>query len=213
MSFYLNLPLAAHRNCKYVMRDETVCGAAFVAMSAQQEVCSIHSDAQRMKTTKEKKQAMKNQMPGKPEAPDSANALTNKILIEVPRHFPDGCILWRCNVGGAYPLRTIQVAMGMMMQRRWEEALRFLQTTRVVTYGRAGLPDIDGMVTIHGLGVRVGIEVKAGKDKQNQDQFTAERVYAKHGCIYIVARSVEQATDGLKRQVELLKQQVELGKK
>lgn len=132
----------------------------------------------------------------------NANALTASILIEIPKQFPEARV-WRQNVGGAYPIHTVKTAISMMIGGRFAEALRFLQTSRVVMFGVSGLPDIDGVIRIGEMGVRFGVEVKTGRDKQNEAQFSCERMYSKHGAIYILGTSVEQVVAELRKQVEL----------
>lgn len=97
--------------------------------------------------------------------------LTNAIILAVQQAYPNAR-LWRMNNGafrapsGAY-VRVVPKTISP--------------------------PDIDGWISIRGVAVRLGIEVKRGRDtikpgqKVYRDQLTAA------GGIYIVARSVDQA--------------------
>jgi hypothetical protein len=77
-----------------------------------------------------------------------------------------GIRLWRTNVGRA------------KMGPRW------------VQFNPPGLPDINGILTIRGLGVAIGIEVKAEKGHQSEDQVAFQKTFNSLGALYIVARSV-----------------------
>jgi hypothetical protein len=117
-----------------------------------------------------------------------AGDLTNRIMIAVQREFPCARV-WRCSVGGAYPPPAIRAAIGLLNRGDAAGALQALVRARLLMYGGiSGLPDIDGI--FHG-GIRLGIEVKVGRDKQSEDQKTCQRIYDAAGAIYIVARDVE----------------------
>jgi hypothetical protein len=78
-----------------------------------------------------------------------------------------GIRLWRTNVGRA------------KMGPRW------------VQFNPPGLPDINGILTVKGLGVAIGIEVKTEKGHQSEDQVAFQSTFNSLGALYVVARSVE----------------------
>ncbi len=61
---------------------------------------------------------------------------------------------------------------------------------RGVQFNPPGLPDICGIITVHGYGVAIGIEVKSATGKQSDEQKAFQRCYEKMGALYILARSV-----------------------
>lgn len=109
-----------------------------------------------------------------------ATNLQNLIILAVQEAYP-GSRLWRNNVGLAYPVTSFKRAKG-------NPALM-----RPVTYGVVGSGDVAGWLYLDGRAVVLHIEVKVGKDKQSEEQRIFMEVLRKHGGIYIVARSVDQA--------------------
>lgn len=128
----------------------------------------------------------------------NANDITNRILVEIPKRFP--ARVWRRNVGGGYPISAVKSAMSLMRGGRTQEAIELLIRTRPVMFGLSGEPDIDGLVGPDGR--RIGIEIKAGRDKQRPDQQVCQRVWESHGAVYLIARDVEQALADLGRALE-----------
>lgn len=186
------------RRCVWVMASGATCGSWFDPSNPSQEVCPVHSMARARAVAQERR------MLNKPESADSANNITNDILVALNKEFPDQCKVWRRNTGGGYPVKTVQVALSMLRRGSAQECERFLATARPITFGMPGEGDIDGILSIHGAGVRINIEVKAGKDKQRESQAVCEEVFRKLGAIYILARSVEDAVDGVRRALHLV---------
>lgn len=71
-----------------------------------------------------------------------------------------------------------------------------LDSYRVVRYGLVGSADITGIIGPNGT--RLEIEVKTGKGKQTLNQKNFEQMIKKLGGVYIVARSVLDATEGIR---------------
>jgi hypothetical protein len=120
----------------------------------------------------------------------TSNDLTNALLVTLPDHFPGR--FWRSNVGMAYGYDAVQQAIRLLRAKQSGSALQVLVQSRPITFGGLpGLPDIDGIIGIRGIGCRVGVEVKAGKDRQRDTQKTCQEVYERYGAIYVLARDVE----------------------
>lgn len=98
----------------------------------------------------------------------TANSITHDLLLEIPRRFPARC--WRQNTGAAKDKRG-----------------------QVIRFGRPGISDILGVVTVRGVGAMLAVEVKAGRDTLTPAQESFGRMVAKHGGVWVVARSVRQA--------------------
>ncbi len=109
----------------------------------------------------------------------TANEITARLLVEIPKRFP-GARAWRSNVLAA---RT--------------------RDNRVVRAGLPGQADITGIVAVRMLaqerpvGVRLEIEVKAGRDRLSEQQESFRRMIAERGGIHIVAHDVEVALEKL----------------
>lgn len=129
-----------------------------------------------------------------------SNTLTATLLIRLPEEFP--CRVWRRNCGVFYGAAAVQKAKTLMSAGRFNLALSELQRARPVVSGPAGEPDIDGVVRIGAAGVRLGIEVKVGRDKQRDSQTVCQHVYEAHGAIYLIARDVEQCIADLRAEIE-----------
>jgi hypothetical protein len=142
----------------------------------------------------------------------TSNELTARLLLDLPKRFPMRAI--RRNVGMGYPIGPIGDAKRALfaldkriqndksvpsyVKSTVKNALGMLHT-RPVRFGMKGEPDIEGILGPNGR--VVGIEVKAGKDRQRKEQQIAEIVIRKHGGIYIVAREVEAALEELAEEV------------
>ncbi len=137
-------------------------------------------------------------------ASPSANAITAALLIEIPKRFPNARV-WRRNVGVGVGMDTVKKAIGLLLSGAITAAIALLRS-RPIKFGLQGEPDLDGIIPIErdGLlwGIRLGIEVKAGRDtiREQQERFGAMLVRA--GAIYVLARSVEQAMQDIATQVK-----------
>lgn len=105
-------------------------------------------------------------------------ALRNDILVALTEAYHPRGLFWPVNVGLAVTRRGA-----------------------VVRYGLNGQADIACCVDGH----HIEIEVKTGKAVQNEDQENWQTAIAKAGGIYIVARSVEDALNGVRRAVGVVK--------
>ena len=97
------------------------------------------------------------------------NAITNGLLDEIPKQFPNMRV-WRSN-------RIKALAIGRGGKKRMIDA------------GIDGQADISGIAGPNGR--RVEIEVKAGDDELSEDQEKFRKMILAHGGIYVEARSVE----------------------
>ena len=88
--------------------------------------------------------------------------------------------LWRANVGVAVPVSQL--------------CCECRQSCRPVRYGVVGQADLSGIRR----GQRIEIEVKNehGRTSEAQDRFG--RMIRTHGGLYVVARSVEEAINGIR---------------
>lgn len=104
----------------------------------------------------------------------TANQITNKLLIELPKQFR--CRVWRHNVGA-----------------------HMTEGGRFVRFGLPGQPDIMGIIE---PGLFLGIEVKAGADRCSDDQVRFQLMIEKYGGIYTVARDVDETIQDVHRLLE-----------
>jgi hypothetical protein len=108
--------------------------------------------------------------------PPTANKLTADLLIAIPQRFPH-LRVWRNN------------RLNAMVTGREGKMRR-------VNAGVDGQGDISGVagVSIGTVlaGVRIEIEVKAGRDKQSDKQKAFEHLMRSHGAVYLICRDVEQ---------------------
>lgn len=100
------------------------------------------------------------------------NNVTAALLIGIPERLRDVRV-WRNN-------RFVGLAIGKDGRER------------LVSAGVNGQADISGIVGP--WGIRLEVEVKVGKDKQNEDQKNFQAMIERLGGIYVVARN---ATEGL----------------
>ena len=98
----------------------------------------------------------------------SANDITRLLLLELPRRYP--CRCWRRN--------SFAAKIGN----------RFIRSSQL-----PGEADITGILNINGVGIRLEVEVKCGRDSLRPAQIVFGRMIESCGGIYIVARDVESA--------------------
>ena len=120
----------------------------------------------------------------------TANDLTKQLIRAIEDRFP-GSRAWRSNVGAAVPMAIVRQAIAALHTASAPAAARILGSARVIKFGIPGLPDIDGFipVTINGrtIGVRLGVEVKVGRDRVSREQDICRAVYTAGGCLYVLA--------------------------
>jgi len=107
-----------------------------------------------------------------------ANEMTAALLVEIPKRYP-GVRIWRNN-------RIDAMALGAGGRLR-----------RV----KAG---VDGQADLSGIGpggVRIEIEVKAGRDKMSKSQIAFQAMILNHGGIYIEARDVDECMAALREEI------------
>lgn len=121
--------------------------------------------------------------------PLTANDLTARLLIEIPKRF-SGARVWRRNVGKAIGMHDVHGAVKLLGAGQIKAAIQLLQR-RPIAFGVPGEPDLDGILPPSGT--RLGIEVKVGKDRLSDEQTAFGVMLRNAGGIWIVARSVEQA--------------------
>lgn len=111
----------------------------------------------------------------------TANQITADLLIEIPKRFD--ATVWRNNRIDAMAVgrggKTRRVSAGINGQGD----ITGIATINVVTPGGAALP----------AGLRVEIEVKAGKDRMRPSQMAFGFMVTSRGGMYIVAHDVDGA--------------------
>ena len=107
-----------------------------------------------------------------------SDRLTAEILLAVSKEFPY-VVLWRNN-----RIDAMAVGAGGTMRR--------------VKAGIDGQGDLTGIaLSRSGVGLRLEIEVKTGKDGLSKAQRRFRNMIVQHGGIYIVARNVEDTLAAL----------------
>lgn len=73
-------------------------------------------------------------------------------------------------------------------------------------YQRNGIPDILCMIRVGTLPpIFIGLEVKAGKNKQTESQIQFEKDYKQFGGLYFVVRNVEETKNALEISIKAIK--------
>ena len=101
--------------------------------------------------------------------PMTANQITAALLVEIPKMFPQVRV-WRSN-----RIDAMAVGRGGQLRR--------------VSAGIDGQGDLSGIAGPRG--VRVEVEVKAGKDRMRPSQISFKAMIVGAGGIYVVAHDVE----------------------
>lgn len=122
----------------------------------------------------------------------TTNAITKKILLEIPRAFP-GSRLWRANAGAGVPYGVIREAVRLLTQGRIAECIAYLTRQRTVTFGIPGQADTSGILAPGGR--RLEIEVKNIGDEMRPEQVTFREMVHRTGGIYVVAGGVDEAVE------------------
>ncbi|MDE2103410.1 MAG: VRR-NUC domain-containing protein [Patescibacteria group bacterium] len=100
----------------------------------------------------------------------TAKEITAGLLCAIPKHFP--ARVWRRNVGAA------------------------VAGDRFIRFSLPGEADITGIIE---PGIRLEIEVKAGKDRLTPEQVSFLAMVEKHGGIALVAHDVDTAIAELRK--------------
>lgn len=113
-----------------------------------------------------------------------ANQITAELLIRIPEQFPQ-IRVWRAN-----RIKALAVGRGGKL--------------RMVNAGIDGQADLTGIARLHLpdgtiVGVRIEVEIKAGKDRLSEDQKNFRNMILNNGGVYIEARSVEACLAELAR--------------
>ena len=119
----------------------------------------------------------------------SEKAIQNDILMDLSAL--DGGIFWRNNSGQAWQGQKLEKPTGSYV--KIEPGMVVLAQARPIRFGLEGSADIVGA-----YGCRpVAVEVKKDGGRQAQVQRYFERAWVKAGGIYVLARSVDEARDGV----------------
>jgi hypothetical protein len=117
----------------------------------------------------------------------TANQITAELLLRIPERLPSVRV-WRSN-----RIKAKAVGRGGRM--------------RMVNAGIDGQADITGIARVRygGLskmaGVRLELEVKAGRDAQSEVQKNFQKMIEDLGGIYLLARDVDRALEELNRRL------------
>ena len=118
----------------------------------------------------------------------SANEITARLLIEIPKQFRDS-VCWRNNTGAGVGWSIVKQAVRLLRKGNIEAAIRLL--LRPMSWGLIGSSDI---IMVAGPNGRfVGIEVKDPEtgDKQSPEQQAFEIRIIALGGVYLVAEDVQ----------------------
>lgn len=128
------------------------------------------------------------------------NPKANELTKEIIRYLSlNGYVVWRNNTVGIFDIK--QAAQKLFSCKRIssvKHAISILKTCYRKSHDRKGAPDIIGYQKKTGR--FIGVEVKAGKDKESihQEQFRKQAVHA--GAIHILARSLDDVIDNITNQ-------------
>jgi hypothetical protein len=106
----------------------------------------------------------------------TAREIIATLLIEIPRQLP-GARAWRRNVGAT------------------------VVADRFIRYGIPGESDVTGIFD----GIRLEIEVKAGKDKPSPEQLSFLNMIRNAGGIGLICRDVEETIAAIRAEWETRK--------
>ena len=120
----------------------------------------------------------------------SEHAILNDVLMKVSA-IP-GAFIYRQNTGTAWQGRPVDVPPGEYV--RVLPGMKILAEARPIDFGIEGGGDAVG----HRGGRAFQIETKALRGRQRERQIAFEREWVKHGGIYILARSADQAISAIR---------------
>ena len=116
--------------------------------------------------------------------------IQNDILMDLSAL--DGGIFWRNNTGQAWQGKRVDLAPGAYV--RIEPGMVVLKQARPIRFGLEGSSDIIGAYSRRAVAVEVKRE-KGGRMESSQPHF--RDAWVKAGGLYVLARSVEEARDGV----------------
>lgn len=119
----------------------------------------------------------------------SEKAILNDVLVAVSA-LPDAMV-WRNNTGQAWQGGRVKARVGEKVTV--EPGMVILRNARPINFGLTGSGDALGAVQ----GRPVAIETKARRGYQSEQQANFERAWVRCGGLYILARSPEEAVEGL----------------
>lgn len=121
-----------------------------------------------------------------------ANNITAALLIQIPARFP-GIRVWRQNTGAGVPLMQVRKCIEFLRLGNIKAAISALSYTN--RFGVIGGGDVSGLMAP--MGRRLEIEVKAGRDKQSEEQRAYQGMILGLGGAYLLCRDVEVCLDEL----------------
>jgi len=121
-----------------------------------------------------------------------AAALTNELTKQMSLRFPT-ITVWRNNTGGAVGMSVIKAAVAIIRSGNVKKGCEMLM--RPIAYGFEGSADLIGMLP---GGRFLGIEIKAGDDKQSPTQESFQHLVETHGGVYLICRNVPETITALR---------------
>ena len=126
----------------------------------------------------------------------TTNQLTNQLLTELPRQFPD-IVLWRQNTGRGLGLSLVKSAIQALLKGDHMTALRILRT-RPIAFGVPGAADLNGFLAPHGRSVQIEVKNEATKDEISEQQIRFREMCLRMGAVHIEAHTLEQCAEELR---------------
>lgn len=122
-----------------------------------------------------------------------ANNITAELLIQIPARFP-GIRVWRQNTGIGVSMANVKRALALLGGGAVKQAMELLSHP-TMRFGVLGGGDISGLMAP--MGRRLEIEVKAGRDKQSEEQRAYQGMIVGLGGAYLLCRDVEACMEEL----------------
>ena len=135
----------------------------------------------------------------KPKTP--AKSLTDDFVDDLGKRWPNTVMNWDTSMNGKFvPWGYVKQAFVCLDRFDIEGARACLM--RPLTSGLLGGPDVTGIIghaegSLVAPGTFCGLEIKAGNDRQSDEQIICERNIKRHGGVYIVVESVDQGISEL----------------
>lgn len=86
--------------------------------------------------------------------------------------------------------------------RLWLNSVAFAYTKDgrpIGRIGKKGQADCSGILNFKGLGIRLEVEAKVGRDKQRDEQKKYEGLITTFGGVYILARELKDVEEGIQQ--------------